>query len=86
MSCRKSGIAFHVVQDEKNSLSLFTEPGNVKLSFFGDLGIGRVGAPSQTRDGILLVASPLDLLATKLKVIMQRAEAKDYNDIAAALA
>lgn len=79
---QKSGIASHVVQDEKNSLSLFTEPGNVKLSFFGGLGMGRVGAPSQTSDGMLLVASPLDLLATKLKVIMQRAEAKDYIDIA----
>jgi predicted nucleotidyltransferase component of viral defense system len=54
----------------------------VKLSFFGEVGMGRVGAPSQTDDGILSVASPLDLLATKLKVIMQRAEAKDYIDIA----
>ena len=79
---RNSGISSHVVQDERSSLSLFTEPGNVKLSFFGDLGMGRIGAPSQTNDGVLLVASPLDLLATKLKVIMQRAEAKDYFDIA----
>lgn len=79
---QKSGISAHVVQEEKNSLSLFTEPGNVKLSFFGELGMGRVGAPSQTTDGILLVASPLDLLATKLKVIMQRAESRDYIDIA----
>jgi hypothetical protein len=29
-------------------------------------------------DGILAAASPLDLLATKLKVIKQRAESKDY--------
>jgi hypothetical protein len=79
---QKSGIPAHVVQEEKNSLSLFTEPGNVKLSFFGELGMGRVGAPSQTNDGIVSVASPLDLLATKLKVIMQRAESRDYIDIA----
>ena len=79
---QKSGIDAHVVQEEKNSLSLFTEPGDVKLSFFGEVGIGRVSAPSQTEDGILAVASPLDLLATKLKVIMRRAEAKDYIDIA----
>ena len=79
---QKSGIIPHVVQDEKNSLTLFTEPGNVKLSFFGDLGMGRVGAPAQTDDEIVTVASPLDLLGTKLKVIMQRAEAKDYIDIA----
>jgi len=79
---QKSGNTANVVQDEKNSLTLFTEPGNVKLSFFGDLGMGRVGAPTQTDDGILSVASPLDLLGTKLKVIMQRAESKDYIDIA----
>jgi hypothetical protein len=31
------------------------------------------------------VASPEDLLATKLKAILDRAEAKDYRDIAAML-
>lgn len=82
LELQKSGITTHVVQDEKNSLTLLTEPGNVRLSFFGDLGMGRVGAPTQTDDGIVSVASPLDLLGTKLKVIMQRAEAKDYIDIA----
>ncbi len=79
---RKSGMAFHVVQDEKNSLTVVTEPGNVRLSFFGALGMGRVGVPSMTEDGVVLIASPLDLLGTKLKVIMQRAESKDYSDIA----
>ena len=29
-----------------------------------------------------MVASPLDLLATKLKVLLQRAEKKDYADVA----
>ena len=79
---RKSGIAYQVVQDEKNTLTVVTEPGNVRLSFFGELSMGRVGTPTLTEDGIALVASPLDLLGTKLKVIMQRAEAKDYEDIA----
>jgi hypothetical protein len=79
---RKSGIAFHVVQDERNSFTVVTEPGNVRLSFFGGLGMGRVGMPTPTEDGVLLVASSLDLLGTKLKVIMQRAESKDYSDIA----
>lgn len=32
---------------------------------------------------VLLVASAEDLLATKLKVIMQRIETKDYQDVAA---
>lgn len=79
---RKHRIAFHIVQDEKNSLTVVTEPGNVRLSFFGGLGMGRVGAPTMTEDRIVLVASELDLLGTKLKVIMQRAESKDYADIA----
>ena len=39
--------------------------------------------PEFTDDGILQVASLDDLMATKLKVILQRAEAKDYRDIAA---
>ena len=34
---------------------------------------------------MLLVASLEDLLATKLKAILDRAEAKDYSDIAAIL-
>ena len=38
--------------------------------------------PELTDDGVVLVASSLDLLATKLKVITQRAESKDYSDIA----
>lgn len=79
---KQSGTTFQVVQDEKNSLTVLTKPDDVKLSFFGGLGIGRVGAPTRTEDGMVAVASTLDLLATKLKVIMQRAEAKDYLDIA----
>ena len=79
---QRSGIAYQVVQDEKNTLTVVTDPGNVRLSFFGGLTMGRIDAPTQTEDAIALVASPLDLLATKLKVIMQRAEAKDYEDIA----
>src|SRR4051812_49614982 len=41
--------------------------------------------PLETNDLTLLVASPEDLLATKLKAILDRAEAKDYRDIAAML-
>ena len=55
----------------------------VKLSFFGSISFGRVGCPDLTDDRVLQVASLDDLMATKLKVILQRAEAKDYRDIAA---
>ncbi len=46
---------------------------------------GRIHDPLQTADRTLLVASPQDLMATKLKAILDRAEARDYRDIAALL-
>jgi predicted nucleotidyltransferase component of viral defense system len=39
----------------------------------------------RTNDSKLLVASPEELLATKLKAVLDRAEAKDYLDISAML-
>jgi hypothetical protein len=71
-----------VIQDSPNTFVLMT-PKNVKISFFGGLDFGRVGEPQLTRDGVLRVASLQDLMATKLKVILQRSESKDYIDIAA---
>lgn len=60
-----------------------TDKDFVKVSFFGDITFGRVGTPEYTEDLVLQVAALEDLMATKLKVILQRAEAKDYRDIAA---
>jgi len=57
----------------------------VKLSFFGSINFGRVAEPQWTSDGIAQVASLDDLMATKLKVVLQRVEAKDYFDVAALL-
>ncbi|HEX6123525.1 MAG TPA: nucleotidyl transferase AbiEii/AbiGii toxin family protein [Ktedonobacterales bacterium] len=79
-----------VLQDDRETWTLLvspmpTAPPSVKLSFFGGLRLGRVGEPEQTDDGVALVASRADLLATKLKVLLQRVEAKDYLDIAALL-
>jgi hypothetical protein len=78
-----------VVQDERDSLTfLVSDPQNsepVKISFFGGVDFGRVGEPDLTEDGVLRVASLADLMATKVKVILQRAESKDYKDIAAML-
>jgi len=79
-----------IVQDERNALSVLvaddhlenSEHSHVKMSFFGMFNVGRVGEPDMTEDGILQVASFDDLMATKVKVILQRAEAKDYRDIA----
>ncbi len=58
--------------------------GEVRLSFFGSVGFGRVDMPDQIA-GKFPIASPLDLLATKLKVLLQRIEAKDYLDVEALL-
>jgi hypothetical protein len=76
-----------ILQDEVDTLaiSIAMPSGPVKLSFFGRMGLGRVNDPLQTSDGNLLVASPEDLMATKLKAILDRAEARDYRDIAAML-
>jgi hypothetical protein len=72
-------------KDSPNTLVVLAETpaGSVKVSFFGGIRFGRVNDPLRTRDGTLLVASLDDLMATKLKTILDRAEAKDYRDIAA---
>jgi len=77
-----------VLQDQLNTLTVnvpcaSTEHQHVKVSFFGTIGFGRVGEPDFTEDGVLQVASLDDLMATKVKVVLQRAEAKDYRDVAA---
>jgi hypothetical protein len=74
-----------VLQDTPDTQVILAETpaGLVKISFFGSIGFGRVDDPVLTRDGVLLVASLNDLMATKLKATLDRAEAKDYRDIAA---
>ena len=75
-----------VLQLEPNSLTVSINRGDpVKVSLFGDISFGRVGEPDLTEDGIVKVASLQDLLATKLKVLLQRVEVKDYLDIEAIL-
>ncbi len=81
----------NVIQDQSDSFTILVADSRaasdyVKVSFFGNLDFGRVGQPQFTNDGVLQVASLDDLLARKLKVILQRIEAKDYRDIAATLA
>jgi len=70
-----------VIQDEKNTLSVLSKNG-VKVSFFGGFTFGRYGTPDLTDDGVLLVASIDDLMGHKSKVVLDRAAAKDYTDIA----
>jgi Nucleotidyl transferase AbiEii toxin, Type IV TA system len=75
------------IQEDENTVVVIApmQAGPVKVSFFGGIAIGRINEPVRTDDATLLVASLDDLLATKLKTIMDRAEAKDYRDISAML-
>lgn len=75
------------LQDNGDTLTLkVNEPSfslPVKISFFGQIDFGRVGVPEYADGSRILVASLDDIMALKLKVMLQRIEAKDYIDIAA---
>lgn len=78
------------IQDRENTWTVLVPDAQqqgttIKISFFGTINFGRVGEPEVTDDGVLQLASLDDLMASKVKVILQRAEAKDYRDIAAML-
>jgi hypothetical protein len=73
-----------MTQFQDNTLTaLVDRNGPVKLSFFGSLGMKRAQDPDIAEENGVQVASLLDLLASKLKTIQSRAEAKDYRDIVA---
>lgn len=72
------------VQSSRNTLALnLDRRGPVRVSFFGGAGMNRVGNPEKEASVPVWVASLLDLAATKCKVVQDRAEAKDYRDVAA---
>jgi len=72
-------------QNAPNSLTVVVGRGwPVKLSFFG-LTRRRVNDPEWTEDGVVRVASLLDIAAFKMAVLPARAEAKDYLDVMALL-
>jgi hypothetical protein len=77
-----------VLQSQPNTLTILTagrETNRVKISFFGGLKFGRLAPPRRTPDGAMNVASLADLLAHKLKTVLQRVEPKDYLDVDALL-
>jgi hypothetical protein len=75
------------LQEEPNARTVLVRAGggSVKVSLFGNIAFGRVGDPEATDDGVLRVASLLDLAGTKVKALLQRVESKDYLDVAALL-
>ena len=76
-----------VSQFDANTLTAIVDRGGpVKVSFFWGLALNRVKDPDATADNGIQVASLLDVAATKLATIQQRAQARDYGDIAAIIA
>ncbi len=79
-----TALALRLGQFQDNTLTaLVDRNGPVKLSFFGSLGMKRVQDPDLAEENGIQIASLLDLLASKLKTVQSRAEAKDYRDIVA---
>lgn len=75
-----------MIQFESNTLTALVDRGGpVKVSFFGGLSLNRIHNPDVTPDNGIQVASLLDVTATKLATIQQRAQPRDYEDIAAAV-
>src|ERR1700722_18823255 len=73
-----------MTQFQDNTLTaLVDRDGPVKVSFFGSLGIKRILDPDIAEENGIQIASLLDLLASKLKTVQSRAEAKDYRAILA---
>lgn len=71
-------------QFESNTLTAIVDRGGpVKVSFFGGLKLNRVKDPDVLGNNGVQVASLLDVAATKLATIQQRAQARDYEDLAA---
>ena len=74
------------VQKSTNTLTCVVEAdGPVHVSFFGGLDLCSVREPDRAAGSGILVASLLDLAATKVGTVQARASAKDYVDIDAVL-
>jgi len=71
-------------QFEQNTLTAIVDrEGPVKVSFFGGLNLNRVQDPDVIPENGVKLASLLDIAATELATIQQRAQARDYEDLLA---
>jgi hypothetical protein len=74
-----------VLRSAPNTLTCRVERGGpVRISYFG-LSLGQAAAPEAVTGPGLLVAMPIDLGGTKVAVVTQRAEPRDYFDVHALL-
>lgn len=75
-----------IAQMEPGTISANISRGRmIKVSIFEVAGTPRLRPPAIAPDSGLQIASLLDLAGTKAKVVLHRAEAKDYLDIDALL-
>lgn len=89
-SALKTSMAFlsgaDIQQSAPNSLTCVVDrDGPIQVSFFGGLKLQPALPPGEAVDNGIRVASMLDIAASKVKVILDRASAKDYFDIDALL-
>lgn len=71
-----------ITQQEPNTLTCLVDRGGpVKTSFFGLPHLVRIRPPLIAEGNGLRVASLLDISGTKVAVVQQRAQARDYIDI-----
>ncbi len=73
--------AMPILSQNNSLVCAIDRGGTVKLSFFGGLSFGHIQSPDEAENTFISVASLLDLMASKLKVIQDRAEYKDYFDL-----
>jgi hypothetical protein len=74
------------MQTAINTLTVVVDrDGPVQLSFFGGLNLRRISEPDCCPGNRVQVASLIDLAGCKAEAVQHRAEAKDYQDIAALL-
>jgi hypothetical protein len=70
----------------QNSLTCRVDRGGkIKMQFFGGLSIGRVEPRLNPAGATFWAASLLDVAGTKVKVLPERSEEKDYLDVDALL-
>ena len=76
-----------IIQEAENTLTVSIPDANgkgaTKLSFFGGVGFVANAKRHATPDRVVNIADLGELMAAKLTVILQRVEARDYQDIAA---
>ena len=73
-----------IIQSAPNTLTCLVDRGGyVQVSFFGLPAIKPVKAPTLLESPAIKIASLVDLAGMKASVVQQRAELKDYVDIAA---